>query len=138
MAPGAFLEEEDRGAQLEADQYRDDGQQGDDRQNDGGRSQQGDRGQERTAVDLRELLKASVGPEAELTPEHYAPVGNRDILLRLSTRFALMSQPGVQPGAALKEVLGSMANSIVASTTGPNAEIVLRPAPGLELIERPQ
>ncbi|CAN0591733.1 unnamed protein product, partial [Laminaria digitata] len=36
-------------------------------------------GIERSAVDLRELLKATAGMEAELAPEHYAAVGNRDI-----------------------------------------------------------
>jgi len=47
------------------------------------------RGQERTAADLRELLKASAGPDAELTPDHYAPVDNRDILLRLQNNLKL-------------------------------------------------
>src|SRR5580704_3210982 len=35
------------------------------------------------AVNLRELLKAMAGREVELTPEHYAPVADRDVLLRL-------------------------------------------------------
>jgi len=35
------------------------------------------------AAALRELLKAMAGQEVELTPEHYAPVADRDILLRL-------------------------------------------------------
>ena len=43
----------------------------------------------RTPAALRELLKASVGPEAELSPQHYAEVGNRDILLRLQNNLKL-------------------------------------------------
>jgi len=35
------------------------------------------------AVALRELLKAIAGQELELAPEHYAPVADRDVLLRL-------------------------------------------------------
>jgi regulator of sirC expression with transglutaminase-like and TPR domain len=35
------------------------------------------------AAGLRELLKAMAGQEIELTPEHYAPVADRDVLLRL-------------------------------------------------------
>ncbi|MGC2412689.1 MAG: transglutaminase-like domain-containing protein [Stellaceae bacterium] len=35
------------------------------------------------AVTLRELLKAMAGQEVELAPEHYAPVADRDVLLRL-------------------------------------------------------
>ncbi|HYD31918.1 MAG TPA: transglutaminase-like domain-containing protein [Azospirillaceae bacterium] len=46
-------------------------------------------GQVRTAADLRELIKATVGVDAELTPEYYAEVGNRDILLRLQNNIKL-------------------------------------------------
>lgn len=35
------------------------------------------------AAGLRELLKAMAGQEVELAPEHYAPVADRDVLLRL-------------------------------------------------------
>jgi regulator of sirC expression with transglutaminase-like and TPR domain len=35
------------------------------------------------AAELRELLKAMAGQEIELSPEHYAPVNDRDVLLRL-------------------------------------------------------
>jgi len=35
------------------------------------------------AATLRELLKAMAGQEVELTPEHYAAVADRDVLLRL-------------------------------------------------------
>jgi regulator of sirC expression with transglutaminase-like and TPR domain len=35
------------------------------------------------AAGLRDLLKAMAGQEVELSPEHYAPVADRDVLLRL-------------------------------------------------------
>src|SRR5436190_4420801 len=39
------------------------------------------------AAMLRELLKAMAGQEVELTPEHYAPVADRDVLLRLQNNL---------------------------------------------------
>ncbi|HJU16711.1 MAG TPA: transglutaminase-like domain-containing protein, partial [Stellaceae bacterium] len=39
------------------------------------------------AVELRDLLKALSGQEQELLPEHYAPVSDRDILLRLQNNI---------------------------------------------------
>ena len=39
------------------------------------------------AVVLRELLKATAGGDIELAPEHYAPVSDRDILLRLQNNI---------------------------------------------------
>src|SRR3954451_1010208 len=39
------------------------------------------------AAMLRELLKATAGQEVELTPEHYAPVSDRDVLLRLQNNL---------------------------------------------------
>ena len=39
------------------------------------------------AADLRELLKAAGGQESELQPEHYAPVSDRDVLLRLQNNL---------------------------------------------------
>src|SRR5579862_1792093 len=39
------------------------------------------------AVTLRELLKAMAGQEVELMPEHYAPVADRDVLLRLQNNL---------------------------------------------------
>src|SRR5579862_4599955 len=39
------------------------------------------------AASLRELLKAMAGHEIELTPEHYAPVADRDVLLRLQNNL---------------------------------------------------
>ena len=38
-------------------------------------------------AELRQLLKTIVGADAELTPEHYEPVGNRAILLRLQNNI---------------------------------------------------
>src|SRR3984957_2006442 len=39
------------------------------------------------AVALRELLKAIAGQEVELAPEHYAPVADREVLLRLQNHL---------------------------------------------------
>jgi regulator of sirC expression with transglutaminase-like and TPR domain len=39
------------------------------------------------AVALRELLKAIAGQGVELAPEHYAPVADRDVLLRLQNNL---------------------------------------------------
>lgn len=39
------------------------------------------------AAELRELLKASAGPASELQLEHYAPVSDRDVLLRLQNNL---------------------------------------------------
>ncbi len=40
-----------------------------------------------SAAELRELLTAVVGPEQKLSPEHYAPVADRDVLLRLQNNL---------------------------------------------------
>lgn len=39
------------------------------------------------AAELRELLKATAGIDSELLPEHYAPVADRDVLLRLQNNL---------------------------------------------------
>jgi regulator of sirC expression with transglutaminase-like and TPR domain len=39
------------------------------------------------AAGLRDLLKAMAGQEVELSPEHYAPVADRDVLLRLQNNL---------------------------------------------------
>lgn len=39
------------------------------------------------AAALRELLKAMAGQDVELLPEHYAPVSDRDVLLRLQNNL---------------------------------------------------
>ena len=46
-------------------------------------------GQSRSVMELRDLLKVAAGADAELTPEYYATVGNRDILLRLQNNLKL-------------------------------------------------
>src|SRR5436305_14523224 len=49
---------------------------------------------------LRELLKATAGQEVELTPEHYAPVSDRDVLLRLQNNVkSRLLQAGPQEHA---------------------------------------
>src|SRR5437879_4248716 len=47
------------------------------------------------AATLRELLKAMAGQEVELAPEHYAPVADRDVLLRLQNN---LKSPLLQAG----------------------------------------
>lgn len=44
-------------------------------------------GKELNAVDLRQLLKQSQGPDAELKPEYFEPISNRAILLRLQNNI---------------------------------------------------
>jgi regulator of sirC expression with transglutaminase-like and TPR domain len=39
------------------------------------------------AAELRELLKAVVGGDSELSPDFYAPVSDRDVLLRLQNNL---------------------------------------------------
>jgi regulator of sirC expression with transglutaminase-like and TPR domain len=65
-------------------------------------------GIERSAVDLRELLKATAGIEAELTPEHYAAVGNRDILVRLQNNIKARHERAGRPEDALRVVEGML------------------------------
>jgi regulator of sirC expression with transglutaminase-like and TPR domain len=65
-------------------------------------------GIERSAVDLRELLKATAGLEAELTPEHYAAVGNRDILVRLQNNIKARHERAGRPEDALRVVEGML------------------------------
>jgi len=43
----------------------------------------------RTASELREMLKAAVGDEAELSADVYEPVGARDVLVRLQNNIKL-------------------------------------------------
>jgi len=49
-------------------------------------------GVEREVADLRALLKQMAGLDAELRPEHYAPIGNRDTLVRLLNNIKLRAQ----------------------------------------------
>jgi len=46
-------------------------------------------GEVREAASLRDMLKAVAGSAAELRPEHTAPLGNRDVLLRLQANIKL-------------------------------------------------
>jgi len=64
-------------------------------------------GQIRTVVDLRDLLKATAGSAAELEPEHYQPVSNRDVLLRLQNNIKLRHLSAHDVPKAL-EILGGM------------------------------
>ena len=64
-------------------------------------------GVERTAADLRELLKVTAGLDAELAPEHYETVGNRDILIRLQNNIKARHERAGRPEDALK-VIDSM------------------------------
>jgi regulator of sirC expression with transglutaminase-like and TPR domain len=59
-----------------------------------------DGGEIRDVQALRELLKRGTGPDAELLPEHFAPAGNRDILLRLQNNIKVrLLQSGDIDGA---------------------------------------
>jgi len=60
-----------------------------------------DHGVVRTTADLRGLLKSTQGEEAELLPEHYEPVSDRAVLLRLQNNIKLRR---LQHGALEKAV----------------------------------
>lgn len=66
------------------------------------------RGRIRDAGEMRALLKAMQGAEAELAAEHYRPVSDRDVLLRLQNNVKLrliqMEQPG-KAAAAIEAML---------------------------------
>ena len=55
-------------------------------------------------ADMRALLKATRGPEAELTPEHYAPASNRQILIRLQNNIKIRLLKSKQVAEALAVV----------------------------------
>lgn len=55
-------------------------------------------------AELRDLLKALAGVEAELRPSHTAPVDNRDILLRLQNNIKIRLLRDERPEAALEVV----------------------------------
>ncbi len=55
----------------------------------------------REAADLRELLQRMLGDDAQLTPAHFDPVSDRDVLLRLENNVRLrLAQREDWPGAA--------------------------------------
>ena len=65
-------------------------------------------GQLLEADHLRGLLKQFRGADAELEPSHYAPVGNRAILLRLQNNIksrALQASDGARAAAILERML---------------------------------
>lgn len=51
--------------------------------------------------ELRDMLKQTAGLESELTPDHYAPVSNREVLLRLQNNLKLRHLSTDQPDKAL-------------------------------------
>ena len=55
-----------------------------------------------TAPDLRKVLKAMAGPDAELDPMHYQKAGPRAVLLRLQNNIKIRQLSAQRPGAALK------------------------------------
>ena len=59
---------------------------------------------ERSVPELRELLKAGGRPDAELLPGHYAPVGRRDVLLRLQNNIKLRLLQAKDASRALRVV----------------------------------
>ena len=66
------------------------------------------RGQTLEAGHLRGLLKQFQGADAELEPAHYAPVGNRAILLRLQNNIksrALQAGDGARAASILERML---------------------------------
>lgn len=62
-------------------------------------------GVEVTVAELRELLKATHGADAELTPAHYAIASNRDILIRLQNnrKIRLLKSDQVADGLVAVE-----------------------------------
>jgi regulator of sirC expression with transglutaminase-like and TPR domain len=56
------------------------------------------------AAALRELLKTTAGNQAELDPHHYAPVSDREVLLRLQNNIKLRQIQMQQPEKALAVV----------------------------------
>lgn len=55
----------------------------------------------RDAADLRGLLRNVLGPEAELQPQYFDPVPDRDVLLRLENNIRLrLAKKADWPGAA--------------------------------------
>lgn len=65
-------------------------------------------GQRRHPAELRELLKALAGVDAELSPDHYSPVSNRSVLLRLQNNRKLRLLREHQGEAALAVVEGML------------------------------
>ena len=66
-------------------------------------------GAQLSASHLRELLKGIAGLEAELTPQNYSVIGNRDVLIRLQNNIKFRHQ---QAGRA-RDVLRVLNNMIL-------------------------
>jgi regulator of sirC expression with transglutaminase-like and TPR domain len=62
----------------------------------------------RSTAELREMIKATMGPAGELGPRHYAPVGDRQVLLRLQNNIKLRLVQSRQLDAALAIVEGML------------------------------
>jgi regulator of sirC expression with transglutaminase-like and TPR domain len=60
------------------------------------------------AAELRDLLKATLGNEAELAPTHYAAVSDREILLRLQNNLKIRLIQSRQIESALAIIEGMM------------------------------
>jgi regulator of sirC expression with transglutaminase-like and TPR domain len=60
------------------------------------------------AAELRDLLKATLGNEAELAPAHYAAVSDREILLRLQNNLKLRLMESRETERALAVIDGMM------------------------------
>jgi len=56
----------------------------------------------RTPTDLRDLLKSVAGIEAELEPDHYATVSDRDVLIRLQSNIKIRHVQAERYDAALE------------------------------------
>jgi regulator of sirC expression with transglutaminase-like and TPR domain len=56
------------------------------------------------AVALRELLKAIAGQEVELSPDHYAPVADREVLLRLQNNLKSRLLQAQRPEEAVRVI----------------------------------
>lgn len=63
-----------------------------------------DGGSVRSAPELRALLKASTGTDAELEPHNLEAVGNRDILIRLHNNIRIRHLQAGRAGEALESV----------------------------------
>ena len=61
-------------------------------------------GREVDVAGLRTLLKSTLGPDAELSPAHYGPASNRDILIRLQNNRKVRLMKAEQFAEALVAV----------------------------------
>ena len=64
-------------------------------------------GAQLSASHLRGLLKGTTGLDAELTPDNYSVVGNRDVLIRLQNNIRFRHQQAGRPHDALR-ILNNM------------------------------